>query len=124
MRICGVAAVVVLFVATLLHSALAQPVVSKGVLFTRTGYSLYTFDNDVVGSGASVCNPPCSNIFPPYLATGKDAAKGDFTLISRQDGGKQWAYRGQPLYRFYADDKPGDHGGDGMNRNLWHVARE
>ena len=114
----------VLFVAAVLHSAFAQPVVSTGVLITETGHSLYTFDNDVVGSGASVCNPPCSNIFPPHLATGKDTANGEFTLVARQDGSKQWAYKGRPLYRFYADDKPGDKGGDGMNRNLWHIARQ
>jgi predicted lipoprotein with Yx(FWY)xxD motif len=113
-----------LSIATLLHSALAQPVVSNGVLLTKTGHSLYTFDNDVVGSGASVCNPPCSNIFPPHLAADKDAASGDFTLVTRRDGSKQWAYKGRPLYRFYADDKPGDKGGDGMTRNLWHIARQ
>lgn len=113
-----------MFIATLLPSALAQPVFSNGVLLTKTGHSLYTFDNDVVGSGASVCNSPCSNIFPPHLAADKDTASGDFTLVVRQDGGKQWAYKGRPLYCFYADDKPGDKGGDGMNRNLWHIARE
>ena len=124
MRIHRIAAVATFLAATLLHSAEAQPVVSKGLLLTSTGHSLYTFDNDVVGSGASVCNQPCSNIFPAYLGTERDAAKGDFTLISRQDGSRQWAYKGRPLYRFYADDKAGDQGGDGMNRNLWHLARE
>ncbi|MBK6854180.1 MAG: hypothetical protein IPG93_21985 [Burkholderiales bacterium] len=110
--------------AVLIHSALAQPVFSNGVLLTETGHSLYTFDNDIVGSGSSVCNPPCSNIFPAYLATDTDTAKGDLSLVTRQDGGRQWAYKGRPLYRFYADDKPGDKGGDGMNRNLWHIARQ
>lgn len=124
MRACRFPVLLTLFAATLLHAALAQPVVSNGILLAQTGHSLYTFDNDVVGSGASVCNPPCSNIFPPYLATDKDTAMGDFTLVTRQDGSRQWAYKGRPLYRFYADDKPGDKGGDGMNRNLWHIARQ
>lgn len=124
MRTYRVLALLVLHTATLLHSAIAQPVASNGVLLTHTGHSLYIFDNDVVGSGASVCNPPCSNIFPPYLAGDKDTAGGDFTLVARHDGSKQWAYKGRPLYRFYADDKPGDKGGDGMNRNLWHLARQ
>lgn len=124
MRAHRVPVLLVLYMAVLLHSALAQPVFSNGVLLTETGHSLYTFDNDIVGSGSSVCNPPCSNIFPAYLATDTDPAKGDLSLVTRQDGGRQWAYKGRPLYRFYADDKPGDKGGDGMNRNLWHIARQ
>ena len=123
MRVNKVSVLLTLFIVTIFHSVLAQPVVSNGILLTQTGHTLYTFDNDVVGSGVSVCNPPCSNIFPPYLAADKDTAKGDFTWVTRQDGTKQWAYKGRPLYRFYADDKPGDKGGDGMNRNIWHIAR-
>lgn len=124
MRVYRILARLAGLVAVLVHSAWAQPVISNGVLRTETGHSLYTFDNDVVGSGASVCNPPCSNIFPPYLASGADMANGEFSLIARQDGSRQWAYKGRPLYRFYADDKPGDKGGDGMNRNLWHIAQQ
>ena len=123
MRAYKVSVLLALFIMTIFHAALAQPVASNGILLTQSGHTLYTFDNDVVGSGVSVCNPPCSNIFPPFLATDKDTAKGDYTLITRQDGSKQWAYKGRPMYRFYADDKPGDKGGDGMNRNIWHIAR-
>ncbi len=107
-----------------LSAAVAQPVVKKGVLVTKDGFSLYVFDNDIAGSGQSVCNQPCSNVFPPYVAGAKDSAKGDMSLINRQDGSKQWAYKGRPLYRFYADDRPGQQGGDGINRNLWHIARK
>lgn len=124
MRAYGVSVLLTLSIATLIQSTFAQPVASNGVLLTQAGHTLYTFDNDVPGSGASVCNSPCSNIFPPHLAAEKDTAVGDFTMVTRQDGSKQWAYKGRPLYRFYADDKPGDKGGDGMNRNLWHIARQ
>ncbi|HMS26038.1 MAG TPA: hypothetical protein PKC80_01510 [Burkholderiaceae bacterium] len=124
MRINQVSVLLALLIMTIFQFALAQPVISNGILLAQTGHTLYTFDNDVVNSGVSVCNPPCSNIFPPYLATDKDTANGEYTLIIRQDGTKQWAYKGRPLYRFYADDKPGDKGGDGMNRNIWHIARQ
>jgi predicted lipoprotein with Yx(FWY)xxD motif len=40
-----------------------------------------------------------------------------------QDGSKQWACKGKPLCRFFNDQKRGDKIGDGMNRNIWHVAR-
>jgi len=112
------------FLVALMHSAFAQPSVSDGLLLTHSGHSLYIFDNDVVGSGTSVCKSPCTNIFPPYVATDKDSPSGDFGLVTRQDGSRQWMYKGRPLYRFYADEKPGDKGGDGMNRNLWHIARQ
>jgi predicted lipoprotein with Yx(FWY)xxD motif len=102
----------------------SQPVISGGAVLTKQGSTLYTFENDVVGSGKSVCNAPCSNIFPPYLAEKESAATGLFTLVIREDGTKQWSYKGMPLYKFYADEKPGDVGGDGMNRNLWHIARQ
>jgi predicted lipoprotein with Yx(FWY)xxD motif len=46
---------------------------------------------------------------------------GDYTIITREDGGKQWAYKGKPLYTWAKDTKPGDGTGDGVN-NLWHIA--
>jgi predicted lipoprotein with Yx(FWY)xxD motif len=107
----------------MVFSARAQPIVSSGTIVTREGMTLYTFDNDIVGSGKSVCNAPCSGIFPPYLADKGDEASATFAFVTRDDGSKQWAYKGRPLYRFYADEKPGDNGGDGLNRNLWHIAR-
>jgi predicted lipoprotein with Yx(FWY)xxD motif len=118
------AALPIWFMAVSILSAAAQPVVSGGLLQTPAGHSLYTFDNDPVGSGRSVCNSPCSNIFPPYLVVENDVPRGDFTLVFRDDGARQWAYKGRPLYRFYGDEKPGDRGGDGLNRNLWHIAQQ
>lgn len=44
-------------------------------------------------------------------------------MVARDDGTRQWAYKGRPLYRFYGDQKRGDTIGDGMSRNMWHVAR-
>lgn len=101
----------------------ALPRVVDAVLVSADGLTLYTFDNDVPGSGKSVCNAPCSNIFPPYRVEPDGAASGDFGVVVRDDGTRQWAYKGRPLYTFFGDRKPGDKGGDGMNRNIWHVAR-
>jgi predicted lipoprotein with Yx(FWY)xxD motif len=54
----------------------------------------------------------------------RDGAKanGDWSIVARDDGGKQWAYKGKPLYTWAKDQKPGDRTGDGVN-NVWHVAR-
>jgi predicted lipoprotein with Yx(FWY)xxD motif len=103
--------------------ALGQPKVVDGLLVNRAGLTLYVFDNDVVGSGRSVCNLPCSNLHPPYALEKGARPQGEFSAVTRDDGSRQWAYKGKPLYLWYADEKPGQTGGDGISRNTWHVAR-
>ncbi|TWG83463.1 putative lipoprotein with Yx(FWY)xxD motif [Cupriavidus gilardii J11] len=96
--------------------------VSDGVLTDPQGLTLYTFDRDTAGSGKSVCNGQCAVNWPPLLAQPGTSATGNYTIITRDDGMRQWAYRGKPLYRFARDAKPGDRTGDNVN-NVWHVAR-
>ena len=93
-----------------------------GVLVGANGMTLYTFDRDVAGSGKSVCNGQCAVNWPPLLATAQAQATGDFSLITRDDGKKQWAYKGKPLYLWIKDSKPGDTTGDKVN-NVWAAAR-
>jgi predicted lipoprotein with Yx(FWY)xxD motif len=109
-------------VAATCGAAAAQPAVKGGVLASPKGLTLYVFDNDVVGAGKSVCNAPCTNIWPPYLVEPGKVAQGEASVITRDDGAKQWAWKGRPLYFFYDDKKPGDKLGDGL-RQVWHVAR-
>ncbi len=56
--------------------------------------------------------------------TGRPTAprpSGDWTIITRDDGLKQWAYKGKPLYAFAKDTKAGDKTGDGfLQRRLAH----
>lgn len=91
-------------------------------LVGSNGMTLYTFDKDAAGSGKSVCNGPCAGNWPPLLAMDGDAASGDWSIVTRDDGKRQWAYRGKPLYFWIKDQKPGDASGDGFN-GVWHVAR-
>jgi predicted lipoprotein with Yx(FWY)xxD motif len=46
---------------------------------------------------------------------------GDWSVVARADGARQWAYRGKPLYRSAKDAKPGDTNGGGTD-GKWHVA--
>ena len=96
--------------------------VADGVLTNSAGMTLYTFDNDPVGSGKSACNGPCATNWPPLLAAADAKASGDYTIFTRDDGAKQWAYKGKPLYLWIKDGKPGDKTGDGVNK-VWRVAR-
>ena len=93
-----------------------------GMLVNAKGITLYTFDMDKAGSGKSVCNGPCAVNWPPMLAQATDKAVGDFLVITRDDGQKQWAYKGKPLYTWPEDQEPGDKFGDGY-RNVWHIVK-
>ena len=98
--------------------------VSDGVLTNAAGMTLYTFDRDTDGSGKSVCNGPCATNWPPFAAPADAKAMGDWSIATRDDGSKQWAYKGKPLYAWSKDQKPGDKTGDGFLNNSWHVAKE
>jgi predicted lipoprotein with Yx(FWY)xxD motif len=93
-----------------------------GVLAGSNGMTLYTFDRDVTGSGKSVCNGPCATNWPPLLVKERESAGSDYSVVTRDDGTHQWAYKGKPLYFWAKDQKPGDKTGDGFN-NIWHVAK-
>ena len=95
---------------------------ADGVLVGSKGMTLYVFDKDVAGSGKSVCNGPCATNWPPLFAGDSDTAVGDYSIVTRDDGKKQWALKGKPLYYWIKDQKPGDRTGDGFN-NVWHVAK-
>ncbi|MGA9008235.1 MAG: hypothetical protein WBE48_06975 [Xanthobacteraceae bacterium] len=93
---------------------------AKGkALVNGDGMTLYTFDND--SKGKSNCNGQCANLWLPLIATTDASASGDFSLITRSDGRKQWAYKNKPLYGWNKDSKPGDVTGDGVN-SVWHIA--
>ena len=50
--------------------------------------------------------------------TNDDKAVGDWSVVERYDGTRQWAYQGHPVYLHYHDspDKPLGNGVDGA----WH----
>lgn len=96
---------------------------SGGVLTDSKGMTLYTFDKDAAGSGRSVCNGRCAAAWPPLKAEADARASGKYTIVTRDDGSRQWAYDGKPLYLWVKDRKPGDRTGDGF-RNVWHVVNE
>jgi predicted lipoprotein with Yx(FWY)xxD motif len=96
---------------------------SGGMLVGPNGMTLYTFDRDAVGSGKSVCNGPCATNWPPLMASDSDKATGDYMVITRDDGKKQWAMKGKPLYYWAKDSKAGDMTGDGFANNSWHIVK-
>ncbi len=98
----------------------APAMAADGVLVGPNGMTLYTFDKDTAGK--SVCNAQCATNWPPLMAADTDKDAGDYTVITRDDGKKQWAMKGKPLYYWAKDTKAGDKTGDGVGGN-WHVIK-
>ena len=94
---------------------------AKGkVLAGENGMTLYTYKKDE--KGESYCYDKCATNWPPYLADASANAEGDYTLVERKDGKKQWALKGMPLYFWIKDAKKGDATGDGVGK-VWDAAR-
>jgi len=94
---------------------------AKGkVLTDGKGMTLYSFDKDA--GGKSACNGPCATNWPPLMAAADAKPASDYTIIVRDDGSKQWAHKGKPLYTWKNDKKAGDITGDGFANNSWHIA--
>ncbi|WP_428774511.1 COG4315 family predicted lipoprotein [Vibrio sp.] len=108
-----------LTVANYLFAAEIPVQTEDGRLVGANGMTLYTFDKDTADSGKSMCNGSCATYWPPLSASSEATASGDFSIISRDDGSKQWAYKGKPLYYWSKDQKPGDTTGDGF-KGIWH----
>ena len=96
---------------------------SNGVLTDPAGMTLYTFDKDVENSGKSVCNGPCATNWPPLAARNEDKPSGLWSTVTRDDGSRQLAYKGKPVYRWIKDQKPGDQTGDGV-ANAWRIVKQ
>jgi len=116
-------------------TSFAQMAAPEGVKTTKVGdamvfvdskgMTLYTYDRDTTADKSS-CNDRCATAWPPLVA-GADAMKmGSWSVVTRDDGTKQWAYKGKPLYTYAKDTAPGDAKGDGVGpqgTHIWHVAK-
>ena len=90
-----------------------------GVLVDDKGRGLYLYTGDDE-PGRSKCNGQCRLLWPPLMADADAKPKGPFTIALRDDGTRQWALRGRPLYRWASDRKFGDHGGNGVS-DRWRL---
>lgn len=105
------------------HAADVSVKKADGILVNAAGLTLYTFDKDPVNSGKSVCNGPCAALWPPAIVAADVKASGDYSVITRDDGAKQLAYKGKPVYTYTPDTKAGDRAGDNF-KDIWHVIKD
>ena len=110
--------------------ALFDPIaVPPGIAVRRTalgrmltdlqGMSLYVQD-DVVAGAPGMCAGDCLYDWVPRRAPALARDFGDWSVVVRPDGVRQWAFRGQPLYAYASDFRPGDLAGYEVNG--WHAA--
>jgi predicted lipoprotein with Yx(FWY)xxD motif len=91
-------------------------------LVDQKGMTLYIFDKDKE-AGKSACNGGCANLWAPFAPeAGQAKATEPLSIITRDDGTKQYAYKGKPLYYYDKDSKAGDTRGDAVGK-VWWVAK-
>lgn len=102
------------------HAAASDPLKKAGgVMVDSAGMTVYTYDKDTADSGKSACIDQCAKNWPPVKA-GDAKVEAPYSAITRDDGSKQLAYKGKPLYTFVKDKKAGDKAGDKVG-GVWHV---
>ncbi len=86
---------------------------------SELGVPYYVFDEDEANK--SNCTAECAETWWPVRPRGNADPMTPWTLVEREDGRPQWAYKGQPIY-MYVDDQPGKALGDGID-GKWHVLK-
>jgi predicted lipoprotein with Yx(FWY)xxD motif len=95
------------------------------MLVDTRGRTLYLFLED--RRGHSTCTGRCAKVWPPALVAAGARPRGGAGVhrallgtTTRADGTRQIVYRGHPLYRMSADERPGDMVGQGF-LGTWFV---
>ena len=89
----------------------ASTIVRERIAYTDLdGLTLYTREGDPPGQAS--CSGECATLFEPFLARPNASPFGDWSVIERADGQRQWALEGQALYTYVRDVDPGSVGGD------------
>ena len=102
----------------------ASEMLVGGTNSSRPGLTLYVFDSDL-GTSGSTCNDECATTWPPVVV---DDAEVDnipgLSLITRDDGSSQAAFKGRPLYFYANDTSAGEANGQAVNDAWWQVDQE
>ncbi len=88
------------------------------ILVNDKGLTLYT---PKAGSAAlkSGCDAACLREWLPAAAPALARDSGDWTVLARADGTRQWAFKGQPLYASHSDRRAGDLRGQDVGGADW-----
>jgi predicted lipoprotein with Yx(FWY)xxD motif len=114
-----------LVLGSLLAAAPGPPATIQGQgmaakLIDPKGHLLYTYDNDQ--RGAPTCYNACAASWLPVSAPRDAKPTGHWTVVTRHDGSKQWAYGGRPVYYWKNDVSGGSRAAVPISK-YWHVAK-
>jgi predicted lipoprotein with Yx(FWY)xxD motif len=87
-------------------AAFADPpgvTVKDGAFVAPDGKPLYTYARDTAPDTSTCVSGACAKNWPALAAAADAKAEGEWTVVARTDGTKQWAYKGKPLYTFAND---------------------
>lgn len=89
---------------------------AQGIVLTDySGFMLYAFEGDARKDNQSCSDSGCELSWQPVVAPDFAKSVGDFSIVARADGTRQWAYRKRPLYRYSGDLLPGDAFGENVD---------
>lgn len=71
------------------------------MLATDRSESVYSYEGDTADS--SSCRADCQAKWKPVLAPSLARAQGEWSLLERSPGERQWVFRGKPLYTYILD---------------------
>jgi predicted lipoprotein with Yx(FWY)xxD motif len=91
------------------------------VLANQVGLTLYS-PRRLASKGDSPCNEKCLQNWRPHPAGIMARATGLWSIVTRPDGTRQWAFDGKPLYTYVADRRPGDTLGQDAHAKDWDLA--
>ena len=94
------------------------------IIVDKAGRALYFYTVDA--GGESLCEDGCLDVWPVFYAENFKVDNGlnstDFSVITRRDNSKQLAFKGWPLYYYFADIAEGIVTCDGVD-DVWFVAK-
>ncbi len=98
--------------------ALSEPNPGKWIYKSFPGLlALYIFDGEPAGQ--STCDSVCSAVWPIIRAEANDKPMGLWTIVKRDDGRFQWAFRNKPVYTYF-EDQPNEARGGGKDKD-WYL---
>ncbi len=97
--------------------SLTESLTANGyVLSDENRLTIYMSDEAPARAKAACAMSACENRWTPVTAAQLANPTGDFTLLPRGDGFKQWAFKGKALYTYSGDEIPGDSNGVGVDK--------
>lgn len=90
-----------------------------GWTFLQSPSNLPLYVYEPASTGKLTCDSTCEKQWIPLLAPAGERPVGDWTILERKDGRRQWAFDRYPVYT-HLHDKPDTPVGE-ADGGLWHL---